>query len=206
MQIFFASLKNYLPLARFLNLSLPQTKNFLIYFMKHTIKFFSALSLVALLFMSGCDDCKDVDCGTAAQGTCVEGVCECLAGYEGEDCKTNVTAKFIGTYVENGNCSETGAEAFTVTIAASSSDMTKILITGFWGFTTPVTATVNADGLGFTIPTTSITGTIYGTVTVSGTGTRTSSSSLITATFTVVYTDAGTTYTDVCSAIVWTKQ
>ena len=162
------------------------------------------MAIVAVMFMTGCTDaCKDVDCGTALQGTCVEGTCECLLGYEGDDCKTASQTKFLGTYLEAGTCSVTGPENSTVTITASS-DMTKILISGFWGLTVSFSANLSADGLSFTIPSTNVSGTTVGDITVSGSGSRAATSTTITASFSVIY---GTpSVTDNCNNITWTKQ
>jgi hypothetical protein len=54
---------------------------------------------VASVFFVGCgpDPCKPkFDCG--ANGTCLEGLCTCSDGYEGEKCDTLSFQKFIGRW------------------------------------------------------------------------------------------------------------
>ncbi len=50
---------------------------------------------VLVTFMASCggDKCADVDCGT--NGSCLEGDCNCNAGYEGTQCQTLSRAKFV---------------------------------------------------------------------------------------------------------------
>lgn len=68
--------------------------------MKNIIQF-SFLAIT--LFMFSCSDaCDDVDCG--ANGSCDDGICICVDGYEGTNCETEIRTKYLGTY--NGNFSE----------------------------------------------------------------------------------------------------
>jgi len=58
----------------------------------------SYLSILAfsVLFLFACaDECKDVNC---ENGACVEGICECETGWEGELCEIKENAKFVGTW------------------------------------------------------------------------------------------------------------
>lgn len=76
------------------------------------------------------DKCKGVTCLNG--GTCVDGVCDCIDGYEGEKCEILSREKYLGTYV--GYCklishnSGQGNEA-TVTIEENT-DETKVSIKG----------------------------------------------------------------------------
>lgn len=54
------------------------------------------LSTVILFTISCSDPCDDVNCG--ANGTCVEGTCECDPGYEGELCDIESRAQYLGVY------------------------------------------------------------------------------------------------------------
>ena len=148
------------------------------------------------------DPCRLVNCGS--HGHCVTGNCVCDAGYEGVDCNVLSQTKFMGYYQESGSCDGTGAENFLVTIT-SSFDPTKIIISGMWGISDQISANLTANGSGFTIPSTTITGTSTGTIVISGNGTRFPSNQSITANFTVLYTDSGVNYTDNCLNILWTK-
>ncbi len=50
---------------------------------------FGFMAVSALFFSSCKDKCKDVDCKN--NGVCNEGVCECPAGFSGDDCSGLVT-------------------------------------------------------------------------------------------------------------------
>ena len=112
-------------------------------------KLFLGLIAVAALSFSSCkDECKDVNCANG--GTCDAGVCSCPSGYEGELCETETRAKIIGDYEVNETCQTTGAATYTVEIKASSSDITKVLITPFGGYA-GVTATCTLNGSSLTL-------------------------------------------------------
>ncbi|MFN4880458.1 MAG: hypothetical protein ACK5AS_01015 [Bacteroidota bacterium] len=108
----------------------------------------SALALSTMLFFSACttDPCKDVVCEN--DGTCNDGTCECIAGYEGDDCSTEMRTKFAGQYSVTDGCSASGAASYTINITSSSSDVSKVLISNFWNlFANNVVATVNGTNL-----------------------------------------------------------
>ena len=69
---------------------------------KALLKSVSLLSALLLLLFTACDPCEDVNCQNG--GTCNEGECICTVGYEGVDCETQSTAKYLGTYNVNMNC------------------------------------------------------------------------------------------------------
>jgi len=61
---------------------------------------FSLLLILSLFLITGCKDaCEDIDCGT--NGTCIDGTCECEAGYSGANCERNVCDNI---QCLNGNC------------------------------------------------------------------------------------------------------
>jgi len=105
------------------------------------MKNFKLLSLaVAFTFgiaaLNSCteDKCKDVTCSNG--GVCMDGTCDCAAGYEGTTCQTKMADKFVGSYKYN-ETSGTGCGGFTdwpVTITASSTVANKVIISGFGGF------------------------------------------------------------------------
>jgi hypothetical protein len=62
--------------------------------MKNLKVFF--LGILLSLGMTNCSDpCKDVNC---ANGNCDEGICNCVAGYEGTLCDTEIRTKYYGIY------------------------------------------------------------------------------------------------------------
>jgi len=110
--------------------------------------FFGLIAVAALSFTSCKDECKDVNCANG--GTCDAGVCSCPSGYEGELCETETRAKILGTYQVSENCDSTGSATYNVTITAASSDVTKVLISPFGGYT-GVTATCTLNGSSLTL-------------------------------------------------------
>lgn len=51
-------------------------------------KIISLLALVAVLAIGCGDECDDINCG--ANGTCVDGTCQCDEGFSGSNCEINV--------------------------------------------------------------------------------------------------------------------
>ncbi len=64
--------------------------------MKNTLKFGFCLML---FFLACSDPCDNIDCG--ANGTCVDGECQCDEGYSGVNCETNVCDAIN---CNNGDC------------------------------------------------------------------------------------------------------
>ncbi|MBI4931715.1 MAG: calcium-binding EGF-like domain-containing protein [Bacteroidetes bacterium] len=58
---------------------------------------------VIVLSVHSCkrDPCRSTNCLNG--GICKDGTCDCLSGYEGTDCGTESTAKFIGNYSVTDN-------------------------------------------------------------------------------------------------------
>ncbi|MBT8189039.1 MAG: hypothetical protein HKN67_07335 [Saprospiraceae bacterium] len=56
---------------------------------------YSCFIMLALLSSCSKDPCEDVNC---VNGDCIEGTCNCLQGYEGLLCDTEVRAKYFGIY------------------------------------------------------------------------------------------------------------
>lgn len=132
-------------------------------------------------------------------GTCDNGSCDCVAGYEGDSCQTLSRVKFLGTYDVSDSCSSSGSATYQITVAASgvSSEHAKVLISNFWDtFTNNVQATVNGNTI--TIPTQEPDNDGF---TVTGTGTINGTAITVTVNFSV----ADGTTTDVCQS-TWTKQ
>lgn len=105
------------------------------------------------------DECKDVVCQNG--GTCTDGVCACSTGYEGTNCQTKSTDKFLGTWTAVENCSG-NSNTYQVTITADPSAANKVLVAnlGDYGCTTggiitwsgtvaTTTLTINDDACGY---------------------------------------------------------
>jgi hypothetical protein len=56
------------------------------------------MGISATMFSASCskDSCESLQCKNG--GTCAAGFCSCPTGYEGAECETKVTARYIGTY------------------------------------------------------------------------------------------------------------
>ncbi len=155
-----------------------------------------SLLLLTTFMVTGCaDPCKDVVCNS---GTCVDGGCICDAGYEGINCDTRMSTKFVATYNVDEVCT-TGNFTYTLSISESTSEMTKIWIDNLYdvisqtpSITTDASATIDvATGTGFTFS-----GQMLGTAEFAGTGTIDESTGIVT----IVYTlDGGAT--DSCTAV-----
>ena len=107
-----------------------------------------------------CDECADVVCENG--GVCVEGICDCAAGYEGDRCTDESRVNLIGSYAVFDRCSRSRDSEYNVNISNSSTGVSGVSISGFWGtFVNDVTAMVNGtdiiildqepDGDGFTV-------------------------------------------------------
>lgn len=60
------------------------------------------LGLFLALFLYGCDECRDVNCGN--NGICDNGNCNCDDGYEGDECENEIRTKFIGVWTGPSFC------------------------------------------------------------------------------------------------------
>ena len=93
----------------------------------------------------------------------------CDPGYEGTDCKTETRAKYIGAFTGTETC-DGGTSTITITYAAPSqgTDVTAVTIQNLYGANFVSTGTVQADG-SINIPSQTFgTGTISGSITVTG--------------------------------------
>lgn len=75
-------------------------------FWKYTLV--TALAFFGVAFTvlySSCtdDSCTRLKCRNG--GTCIDGFCKCPTGYEGQQCETVVSDKFIGRYFGHTKCS-----------------------------------------------------------------------------------------------------
>lgn len=161
------------------------------------VTFAGLFALAIVLMFSTCkkDPCKDVVCLNG--GTCIIGICDCITGYEGDDCGTESRAKVIGTYSVTDNCSSSGGSTYTVVVTVSSTDVANMLISNFWdSFTNSVVVSIDGDDI--TIANQEPDNDDF---TISGSGTYSNG----TISFSYTITDEGTNDTDVCTS-TWTKQ
>lgn len=152
-------------------------------------------SLAIVTFYTSCTDpCKDVTCLNA--GTCVDGTCNCASGYEGDDCGTEVRAKFKGTWNVSDGCSLSGTASYQVGVS-SGSGIFDVKISNVWNsFINSVNATISGSSI--SIPNQEPDNDGF---TVSGSGTISSDGNTITWSYTI---SDGSGATDVCTA-TWTK-
>lgn len=68
-------------------------------FWRHSlITIFAFFGIASTVLYTSCeqDSCLELKCRNG--GTCAEGFCRCLEGYEGTECETPVSYKFLGFY------------------------------------------------------------------------------------------------------------
>ncbi len=88
------------------------------------------LVLAVIFFFASCSDkCKKIICYNGA--ICVDGICGCTPGFEGDDCSLEVREKFLGTYNVSDNCSVTGNAHYTINIGAVDTSVTRVGIANF---------------------------------------------------------------------------
>ncbi|MEM6799893.1 MAG: calcium-binding EGF-like domain-containing protein [Bacteroidota bacterium] len=146
------------------------------------------------------DPCAGVSCTNG--GTCVEGVgtCECLAGFEGENCETNVILKFIGSYgADYGGCVNTAPE-HRVNITQLSGE-SRLNIADLGDYACPggeVNVIADISGDQINIPSQNI--DCSGEIVYTFSGSGSISTSVISLTFSVRYETDGLERIDNCTA------
>jgi hypothetical protein len=86
------------------------------------------------------DECKDVVCQNG--GTCTEGKCTCVTGYEGANCETKSRDKFVGVYTGTEICSA-GTDNYSMTLTANS-DAIKLTMQNLYNDNITATCTMAA--------------------------------------------------------------
>jgi hypothetical protein len=146
------------------------------------------LSAFCAVLYTSCskDACKGVTCYNA--GTCSGGTCTCPTGYEGANCQT---LAIIGSWTGQDVCSSGGPYNVTLSVASSSADTTRVLITNPGGFGTNVQiiGVLSSDGR-----TVTYTNQTAGAVTLNGTISLSSNSA-----FTDSYTATDASSSVTCS-------
>lgn len=127
---------------------------------------FLTIGAFTMVTFTSCDPdaCKDVVCNNG--GTCVNGNCDCLTGYEGSNCSTVSAASLPGTYTGTESCQPplSSSSSWSSTLTQSSNDETKVVISNFGDSGTNVTGQVNKNAI-------TLDATAIGSYTVTGTGT-----------------------------------
>lgn len=158
-------------------------------------KLLLGLFAVAAFSLTSCkDECKDVECANG--GTCDAGICSCPVGYEGELCETESRAKIVASYAVSENCTVTGPASYTVTITKSSSDISKVIVSPFGGYS-GATGVCTLSGTSLTLDNVTGTGIVFSAFT----GTVSANGSSISVTYTASASGASETCTG-----TWTKQ
>jgi hypothetical protein len=111
--------------------------------------------------------CDNVICLNG--GTCLDGNCSCPLGYEGAQCQTKWSDKFIGNYVTDDDCDTTAAYGSMV-ISADPVFAYKLRLfnLGLFCTNTIITADINPEKTSFSIPLQNTCGSLY----LSGYGNR----------------------------------
>ncbi|MFN0013247.1 MAG: calcium-binding EGF-like domain-containing protein [Saprospiraceae bacterium] len=162
--------------------------------------------LIALLgamvaFVPACKDadpCKDVDCG--ANGTCVDGACFCNDGYEGSDCLTEWSGKFVHPNYDGTDVCTMPVGTFDYSMKISRVSESKILLEKIGGTVFDVDADVSYASASDETATKITIADVIGARTFAGTGTI--SGSVITGSYTITQ---GGAVTDACT-FTWTKK
>lgn len=100
------------------------------------------ISLLGLTLISSCKDepCDNVVCQN--NGVCMEGVCDCPLGFEGEFCEEFSRQKILGNFDVTSNCVGDSAETNTWAIAASASAFNQVVIVNFHKPALDIVATI----------------------------------------------------------------
>jgi hypothetical protein len=93
----------------------------------------------------------------------------CDEGYEGDDCKTEIRAKFLGAWQGQETCT-VGTDSYTLTITSSGSNILNVVLNNVYN--DAIVATASTDGTTFTVANQNV----GGSTTVQGTGTVTGNS------------------------------
>jgi hypothetical protein len=142
----------------------------------------SAVTIGSFATIVSCnpDPCQDVVCKNNA--SCLDGVCMCPLGFEGNDCSTQSISKFLGNNNSSINynfldsssvsaCNKANGTGFDgiFTMVRSSADTTRVIISNFGGFGPSISIYATANGNKLTIPSQAVTGASFITVVGSGT-------------------------------------
>lgn len=169
----------------------PNQKNLPMKLLKYTL--LSVLLIGSTGTFTSCkkDPCKDKTCNNG--GTCDDGTCLCAAGYEGEECSTQIRSKFLSSYNVSESC-PSGNFTYTISITTSSQGISQVLISNFGGYGVSVNATASGSSLNVPTQQVDISGN---SATFSGSGQL--SGNILTMTYTISGGGASETCTMTCT-------
>lgn len=115
---------------------------------------------------AGLQPCKNVICLNG--GACDDGQCNCAVGYEGTNCATRWSDKFIGNYQASDECFTGGTSLYYNASISSVVDYANKISIYNLGVACPgknITAFINPEKTSFEIPMQNVCGTqyVYGT-------------------------------------------
>lgn len=139
----------------------------------------AVLFLFSLIFISACNKdktkyndttlirpCDNVICLNG--GTCNDGLCYCPQGFEGKQCATRWSDKFVGNYIVDDNCDTSSLGYYEAIINADAAYAYKLKLynTGLACPAQIINAIINPEKTSFEIPVQNTCGDLY----LSGTG------------------------------------
>lgn len=107
---------------------------------------FIFLSVATFVIVNGCRKSQPCEFIRCEYGLCTDGRCKCPTGYEGDKCLTKVRNKYLGTFTGSEQCSVSYDGAYSITISANTSDVTKVNFYNMWGADTNTTGEIKDDG------------------------------------------------------------
>ena len=143
------------------------------------------------------DPCDGVECKNG--GTCNDGNCACLTGYEGTDCGTETRSKFVAAYTCTNTCFP--GTSYSSSASPSSVDVSKFIITNMGNVSGLDVVARATGGSIFVIDNQVVTDNGGDSWTMSGQGSLVGN--IITANVTYVYNPTSNTLT--CTE-TWSKQ
>ena len=97
---------------------------------KLILNFLAAIVTIFLFYSCEVDNCSSVSC--EFDGTCVDGICHCLAGFDGEFCENVIRDRMIGDYTAHTTCDDSlSIKTWTIT-KTSFAALRELQIEGFF--------------------------------------------------------------------------
>ena len=113
---------------------------------KYHFLFLPFLLFLVSVLSESCDrnKCENVICGL--RQSCVNGICQCAPGYEGDNCETLARDKFLGQYLVSTSCVQGFAPAqYPTQVIEDFNEINKIQITNIVGTGLSAEAYIDRD-------------------------------------------------------------